>query len=170
MRTLHGNKEIQKKCLTFQLKSKNETYNFHKIEHFLILLNIQNLLTEPYDPKKSKTEINLAVNQFFENKIINEIYKKPSLVLLSKLRPKNKYLYTLKPYLRKFLAKFRLGQYIWEGKKDRYGNRICVLCQSIESPLHIMVDFQGATEIRNKLISRERIICKMHIFAYFCIN
>ena len=64
--TLHGNKEIQKKCLTFQLKSKNETYNFHKIEHFLILLNIQNLLTEPYDPKKSKTEINLAVNQFFE--------------------------------------------------------------------------------------------------------
>lgn len=53
------------------------------------------------------------------------------------------YLSVVDKSMRRVFANFRLGLYIWLNKQKRYGERMCVLCNGIESGYHLLFDCEG---------------------------
>ena len=54
--------------------------------------------------------------------------------------------------LRRAIARFRLGEYLWSSEKFSDGNRKCPLCEQKDDFIHIMLDCKALDHIRNEFI------------------
>ena len=147
------NKIIQKKCFEFQCANNNDEFWVKKVKNIIDRFKIISLVDTPYNKGKFNKYINQAADQFYNNLIVEQMNLKSSLSLLLRLTPGySTYLSEISNHWKKWLVKFRLGNYLWDSKKNVQGERICSLCNKYESPFHIIILCEGMSENRKKLI------------------
>ena len=95
--------------------------------------------------------LGVKLKESVRSSLFAQINEKSSLFLFKQLSlsPEGAgYLKVLPKYLRVAVAKFRLGNYIWEANKDSFGVRMCPLCGDAETPSHILLSCLSSNSYR----------------------
>ena len=150
-------KALQKLCLQHQLQSRSNVHWAKDVQSRLEAMQLAGAV----DQSSYKSTIKKHLRESKRNELVYEMQNKKSLRLLNQVLPPvegAKYVKILDRTLRAAMAKFRLGNYIYEVGKRPDDSRICVLCGGTETFTHILLDCPGTTEYRKSLPLTESAI------------
>ena len=150
-----NNKEIQKLCLTSQIKDRNRETWLKEVYKILNDLGLNKLIQDDkHNLRDTLKEITRSLAENFFNLLIEDCQTKISLHKFMEIKTKagkEKYV-DLNKEDRRVIAIFRLGIWKWEGRKDGEGVRRCVMCEEEESEEHVIFKCTGYANMRGTLL------------------
>lgn len=134
-----SNKVLQKNC--YGLNDETE-----KIQNKLLGLDFKNEDVMNNNYVEIRKQVKVKVRDHFLKETLLDVSNKVSLDFYSKLDHYEGgafYINLTERDMRRMLCMFRMNRFAWENKKNLSGERICVLCNGIESVEHLIEDCYG---------------------------